>query len=337
MLFPKCTNGFKQWLKTNKKWELVYNSLGTPSLFDITLRDCNLKEFSSLKNKPFIVEKNSISHKSINLYNTQLITGMSADDIITNNEKYKLQQIEDMYHKIYFNYIPKSIEICSVTNYTNIFFNYIKKYQKNIGQSNYPNYVLVPNKQKLTEIINSQDINHLSFITSVSDSFQIKNTKKTIVDNENEILLMINMLDINSFRVMDAKIKLYVYCINYCPIEGKIDNDFIVNKLLKLNKIKVDSICLTDTYGKLTCDDFEYIVDNCNFFGLPYSKFSLHLCVNKDRESEVEKIIYMALDRKIIDFDVSMSASSDSSVSILSYELYYKALVKYIIYKTENQ
>lgn len=338
MLFPKCANGFKQWLKVNKKCEIFYNSLGKPLPFDVTLRnERHLKDFSNLKNSLF-VEKKSNPNKDINLhYNTRLITGISADDIITNHEKYTLQQIEDIYHKIYFNYIPKSIEICSVTNETNLFFNYIKDYQKNIGITKFPNYILVPNKKKLTEIINSLDINHLSFITSVSDSFQIKYTNNTISDNNNEISLMMNMLDINTFRIMDATIKLYVYCINYCPIEGKIDNDFIVNKLLKLNKMKVNSICLTDTCGKLTCDDFEYIVDNCNFFGLPYSKLSLHLYVNKERESEVEKIIYMALDRKIIDFDVSMIDSIDSSVSILSYDLYYKTLVNYIIYKTDNQ
>jgi hypothetical protein len=324
VIFPKCANGFKQWLKTNKKWDFFYNSLGAPSPFDVTLRHCNLKD--------------STSDKSIFInYNTKVIAVMSADDSIKRQEMYKLQQKEDMYHKIYFNHRPKSIEIDSITNNTNIFFNYIKAYQKKIGYPNYPNYVLVPSKQKLTEIINSHHINHLSLITSVSDSFQLEYTKKNISENESEIVSMINMLDINTFRVMDAKIKLYVYCINYCPIEGKLDNDFIINKLLKLNKIKVDNICLTDIYGKLTCDDFEYIVDNCNFFGLPYSKISLHLYVNKDRESEMEKIIYMALDRKIIDFDVSMMDSSGYRISILSYDLYYKALVKYITYKTENQ
>lgn len=328
MLFPKCANGFKQWLKTNKKWENYYNSLGRPSLFDITLRDNSLKD--------------SMLNKSKFLHcNTQLINIMSSDDIIElkSREAYTLQEMEDIYHKIYFNYRPKSIEICYDTDIDNTknFLNYIKSYQKTIGYINFPNYILIPNKEKLFQFINSHDINYFSFVTSVSNSFQKKYTKKTISENENEILLMINMLDINTFRMMDAKIKLYVNCINYCPIEGKIDNDFIVNKLLNLNKINVNNICLTDTCGKLTRDDFEYIVDRCNFFGLPYSKFSLHLHVNVDREKEVEKIIYMALDRKIIEFDVSMIDSFGSSLSILSYELYYKALVKYIIYKTHNQ
>jgi hypothetical protein len=335
MLFPKCANGFKQWLKTNKKWENYYNSLGRPALFDITLRDSSLKDL--------MLNKSKFLH-----YNTQLINIMSSDDIseLKSREAYTLQEIEDMYHKIYFNYRPKSIEICSDTDTTDAtdttdntknLLNYIKSYQKTIGYINFPNYILIPNKEKLIPFINSQDINYFSFVTSVSDSFQKKYTKKTISENENEILLMINMLNINTFRVMDAKIKLYVNCINYCSLEGKIDNDFIVNKLLNLNKINVNKICLTDTCGKLTSDDFEYIVDNCNFFGLPYSKFSLNLHVNVDRESEVYKIIYMALDRKIIDFDVSMIESNGSSVYPLSYELYYKALVNYIIYKTDNQ
>ena len=57
---------------------------------------------------------------------------------------------------------------------------------------------------------------------------------------------------------------------------------------------------------------------------------------------EVEKIIHMALDRKIINFDVSLLDSGGCSITIpkenlvpnLSYELYYKSIVNYIKRKT---
>jgi pyruvate/oxaloacetate carboxyltransferase len=142
----------------------------------------------------------------------------------------------------------------------------------------------------------------------------------------------------NRYRKKLPFIKLYVSCINECPISGKINNDFIVNRILKLNKMNVDNICLSDTCGTLNVDDFEYIVDACNFFGLPSHKLSLHLHVKNGSEDIVEKIIHKALDKRIIDFDVSLLETGGCSVTMntnqiapnLSYELYYKSLVNYI-------
>ena len=91
--------------------------------------------------------------------------------------------------------------------------------------------------------------------------------------------------------------------------------------------------------GKRTIvNDFEYIVDTCKFFGLPSNKLSLHLHVKNGREDIVEKIIHKALDRRILDFDVSLLETGGCSVTMnknqiapnLSYDLYYKSLVNYI-------
>jgi hypothetical protein len=164
----------------------------------------------------------------------------------------------------------------------------------------------------------------------------------TLEESDKDIYEMLYELDVSKYRGRPPFVKLYVSCINECPIEGKVDNDFIVHRLLTLNKMNVDSICLSDTCGTLNEEDFEYIVDTCAFFGLPLSKFSLHLHVNKNREKEVEKIIHKALDRKIINFDVSLLDSGGCSVTMnrekispnLSYDLYYKSLCNYIMKKT---
>ena len=79
------------------------------------------------------------------------------------------------------------------------------------------------------------------------------------------------------------------------------------------------------------------------WFGLPSNKLSLHLHVKNGREDIVEKIIHKALDRRIIDFDVSLLETGGCSVTMnknqiapnLSYELYYKSLVNYIEEKME--
>ena len=146
---------------------------------------------------------------------------------------------------------------------------------------------------------------------------------------------MMYILDENINIKNTPFVKLYVSCINECPINGKINNDFIINRLLQLNKMKVDNICLSDTCGTLNITDFEYIVDNCNENGLPFKKMSLQLNIKKNRVKEIEKIIHSALDRRILNFDVVDSEiitnnKNSTNPYNLSYEFYYKSLVKYI-------
>jgi len=168
----------------------------------------------------------------------------------------------------------------------------------------------------------------------------------TLEESDKDIYDMLYELDDNINTIIRSKkpfVKLYVSCINECPIEGKIDNDFIVNRILNLNKMNVDNICLSDTCGSLNEEDFEYIVDTCAYFGLPLSKFSLHLHVKREREAEIQRIIHKALDRKIIKFDVSYLDTGGCSVTMnkknlapnLSYDLYYKTLCNYILKKTD--
>jgi len=164
----------------------------------------------------------------------------------------------------------------------------------------------------------------------------------TLDESDREIQSMIEELNNNTYRKVAPIIKLYVSCISECPIEGKIDCDFIINRLVKLNTLKVDAICLSDTCGTLQVEEFENIIDACIRFGLfrPI-KFSLHLHVKEGREDEVEKIIHKALEYKIIDFDVSSLNSGGCSVTMnrqrllpnLSYDLYYKSLCNYILSK----
>jgi len=74
------------------------------------------------------------------------------------------------------------------------------------------------------------------------------------------------------------------------------------------------------------------------------SKLSLHLHDKPGKEDIVEQIIHTALDRKIINYDVSLLTTGGCSVTMkkenmspnLSYELYYKSIVKYIEKKTRD-
>ena len=135
------------------------------------------------------------------------------------------------------------------------------------------------------------------------------------------------------------KTKLYISCINECPLEGKIDKDYIVHEILNYHKdlLIVDEFCLSDTCGSLNFIDYKYIVDNCMHFGMPPSKFSLHLHVKKENLDELKKIVFYSLDKNIIRFDVSIIESGGCSVTMntskllpnMSYDLLNSFLINY--------
>ena len=315
-LYPKCATSFRQWINSNKKYKQIFVSMGEPSTFDVTLRD-----------------------------GLQALSKSEQSSITTSNKL-------TLYHDIVTKHNPKSLEIGSVVSEkvlpifkdTLEFARLINHYhQEHNFQLSNKRYILIPNKEKLKHVIDYPLINHFSFITSVSNSFQLKNTKKTLSDCDDELLNMLYTLDENPNRSVKPTIRLYVSCINECPIEGKIDNNFIVDRLLHLNKMDIDDICISDTCGTLEPMDFEYIIDKCKKMGLPMTKLSLHLHVKPERVQTVEQIIHMALERKIACFDVSLLESGGCSVTMsknmlapnLSYDLYYKSLYNYIVKKTD--
>ena len=318
-MYPKCAQSFKKWYLSSYKFGKMYNDLGKPKPFDVTLRD-GLQALTKEEQNAFITyDKLTLYNNIISIHNPKNIEiGSIVSEKVLPIFKDTIEISEILYD---FQLKGKEIE---------------NKKIKSI-------FVLVPNKDKLKSVINNPKINHFSFITSVSNSFQLKNTKMTLEESDKDIYEMLYELDDNKYRKRKPFVKLYVSCINECPIEGKIDIHFIVNRILKLNSMNVDSICLSDTCGTLNVDDFEYIVDTCAFFGFPLIKFSLHLHVKREREKEVERIIHKALDRKIINFDVSYLETGGCSVTMdkknlvsnLSYDLYYKTLCNYIIKKTD--
>ena len=317
-MYPTCAQSFKKWYLSRYKFGKMYNDLGKPKPFDVTLRD-GLQALSKEEQNVFTTsEKITLYNKIISIHNPKHIeVGSIVSEKVLPVFKDTIEISEMLYDKHFNDCL----------------------FQKEKRKSN---FVLVSKKDRLKSVINNPKINHFSFITSVSNSFQQKNTKMSLEESDNDIYEMLYELDDNNYRKRKPFVKLYVSCINECPIEGKISNDFIVNRILKLNNMNVDKICLSDTCGSLTENDFEYIVDTCAFLGFPFSKFSLHLHVKRERETEVEKIIHKALDRKIVNFDVSYLETGGCSVTMdkknlapnLSYDLYYKTLCNYIIKKT---
>lgn len=316
----KSAKTFKNFLISDKKFYNVFNLIGNPKPFDVTLRD---------------------GIQSLNLDKNNL-------------EKFNLEKKLKIYDDIFENYEPKNIEIGSfvsdkilpIFKDTKQLFDYVESY-KNIN-----NYILIPNEDKLITAL-SYGVNNFSFITSVSNSFQKKNTKMNLEESYHSIRNMLVILDEYSNLKLekqnryiyedyvDFNVKVYVSCINECPIEGKIETSIIIENLYKLTEMKPNKICLSDTCGTLTIKDFREIIDGIKNKGVNSSIFSLHLHINPNREKEAEEIVHYALDNKINEFDVSLLNFGGCSVTMdkknllpnMSYDQYYKFLSNYIVHK----
>ena len=139
----------------------------------------------------------------------------------------------------------------------------------------YPNivpFILIPNL-KTQEIALNNKIHNMSFISSVSESFQMKNTKMDLFQTKTQLAFLIENCP--------GITKLYISCVNECPISGVIENKDIVKELMEYLVMPVDEICISDTCGTLTKDRFDPILKLLIPFmkreNISISKLSLHL------------------------------------------------------------
>ena len=325
MLPKPSVRRFLDLYKNDIKFKNFYSKLGNPKPFDVTLRD-----------------------------------GIQTLNSEENVKKFNLDYKKNLYHEIVNNYFPQNIEVGSLVSKKILpiladsmeLLEYVEECNHKLPSKlhRHNHYILFPNIKSFSDALNKGYLQNFSFITSISNSFQKKNTKKNLDETKEELLSMLELIykkkfDTNDYYKNDIhysdnyyNVKLYISCINECPLEGKIDNDFIVYEILKYNNMNINNICLSDTCGTLEVKDFEYIVDACNSKGLLFSTLSLHLHVKKEREHIVKQIIHKALDRRITKFDVSLLNTGGCSVTMdentlspnLSYELYYESIIEYI-------
>lgn len=303
-IYPKCTTSFMELVHSQKRLTNLYvNKIIKVRPFDVTLRD-----------------------------GLQALTR-------TEQENFDINAKKQIYGEIINKYNPRNLEIGScvnkkvlpIFNDTEELFNYV-----NMNNKSKKHYVLIPNQEHLINAVNF-GVRNFSFITSVSNSFQHKNTRMTLNQTYSNLIIMMKYLD--DLQGENLNVKLYVSCINECPIDGKIHTHNIVSELFSLSLLKFNKICLSDTCGSLTNDEFVDIIEDTKKVGIDTKKFSLHLHVKPEREDEVEKIFHTALDYGIDEFDVSDLKTGGCSVTMdknrlapnLSYEQYYKFLTTYLM------
>jgi hydroxymethylglutaryl-CoA lyase len=195
-------------------------------------------------------------------------------------------------------------------------------------------YMLVPSFAKLQTAI-YHGVRNVSFITSVSEAFQKKNTNRTLAETKRELKQMLSTIKQHPY----IRTKLYVSCVMECPLSGKQDLDYVLRELLIYHfSYEVDELCISDTCGTLTFEDYEYLVDALIHFGVPASKLSLHLHVSDTNRENIRQILWYSFQKRIRKFDVSMVETGGCSVTMrseqrlpnLSYELFYHYLDRYI-------
>ena len=304
--YPICNNEFKAWCLTNDVYSYVYKTvLNSPRPFDVTLRD-------GIQNVPKDQIHNFDLKKKYALLN---YIGL----------KYNPSAIElgSLVSKKVLPIMDNSAELFTLVN-------------KNCDLFTTDKYLLVPSKNKLNDALQIKCSN-ISLITSVSNDFTLKNTKKTLLEVKNEIFETVYEM-VSSHRIYIPKIKLYISCIDECPIAGKMNLDYIIKEIYFYYKVcHLDFLCLSDTCGTLELSKLKYIVNGLKSLNVDLTKISLHLHTNLKNENETLKIIHYALENDITNFDVSFLNSGGCSVTMkdninanLSYELYYKALTQYI-------
>jgi len=249
----------------------MYSSmLGKNSLklFDVTLRD----GLQSLKKIYSLAEKTDILH---NIIVNRFPSAIEVGSIVSPKILPQMEQSIELFHEAQFINIilPRPIDL----------------------------YMLTPNL-KSVNIASDHDITNFSFITSVSNDFQKKNTNKNLTEIKNEIELMMKRVTL----IQDSKVKLYISCITNCPISGKIDNHKIINEILHYYYTydEISEICLSDTCGTMEFNNFKTIIDELLKRNVDFNKISLHLH-NQENKQNVKDIIIYGMKSGIYRFDVS--------------------------------
>lgn len=199
-----------------------------------------------------------------------------------------------------------------------------------------PIYMLIPSFEKFPLALR-HGVENFSFITSVSEKFQYKNTRKTLCENKRELASLSKALElINPYFGS----KLYISCINDCPIEGKMRNNLVAHEIYHyVNNYKFGEYCLSDTCGTLSFMDYVYILDTLMAMGVSPDILSLHLHVGDENKTNVRKIIDYSLSRNVNKFDVSDLETGGCSVTMnknkcnpnLSYDYIRELMKTYVV------
>lgn len=274
------------------------------------------------------------------LFDVTLRDGIQAASPLIYTTDFKKQ----MFKKLIETRHPNAIEIGSIVSPKVLpimgdsmeMHKYAKEYLDEKGLERYiPLYMLIPSFNQLHVALKG-GVENFSFITSISEKFQQKNTRKTLAETKHE-LASIN----EAIQIINPYFgtKLYISCINHCPIDGKQRNNLIAHELYHyFYKYHFGELCMSDTCGMLSFADYKEILDSVLKMGVPADKLSLHLHVGEDNKADIRRIVDYSLTHDVNKFDVSELATGGCSVTMeknkcnpnMSYECIQQIIKNYV-------
>ena len=284
------------------------------------------------------------------LYNklNPILCDVSLRDGLQNAKpaNYPIEYKKKVFQNIIETEHPAKIEVGSLASYRILpimkdsveMYNYAVEHV-NKNNLNMDVYILVPSLSKLNLALKNK-IKNMSFITSVSNAFQLRNTCRTLDTTKKEFTEIMERLD-----NVECNKKLYISCIDHCPITGRIDREHIINELVYYNtNYDFDEICLSDTCGNLSFENLFYIIEKITYLGISVNKLSLHLHISNENMDNTKKILKYCFDNEINKFDISVLNTGGCSITIenkkilpnLSYGVFYSILYEYIYEKINS-
>jgi hydroxymethylglutaryl-CoA lyase len=272
------------------------------------------------------------------LFDVSLRDGIQS----ANPSTYSLSHKKQVFDKILTTHGPAHMEVGSIVSskVLPIMSDSLDVYAYAKSKTEKRVFLLIPNMTSLKTALNA-GVDGVSFITSVSDNFQLKNTKKSLIQTKIDLNEMCYFTKTES---PNTYIKLYISCINQCPISGKMNDDDVVREILcYTDNNHVSELCLSDTCGTLSYRSFKYIVDKLISYRVPTSKLSVHLHVNPNEKENVVDILFYCFENGINKFDVSYLDEGGCVVTLgsnvkpnLTYDLFYNSLNRFITWKNKE-
>lgn len=130
-------------------------------------------------------------------------------------------------------------------------------------------WVLVPNRKGMERAL-SRGLKKIALFTAASESFNEKNINASVDDSFARMRELLDGVDRSAITL-----RIYVSTAFYCPYEGKMDPQGVVQVIERALALGADEISIGDTIGKATPRDVEILL-TLLLKNHPPSKFALH-------------------------------------------------------------
>lgn len=203
-------------------------------------------------------------------------------------------------------------------------YNYAKQFSLK-HKINCKPFILVPLKPVILNQVKELQVENISLVTSLSDTFLQRFTNNNLENTKK--MLSSKKTTVNNF----ANVKLYITCLSHCDFEGIQNTNKIVKEILYYDSIRgITELCLSDTYGELGFKEFKEIIDELKN-KMDLAKLSIRLCIKKQysvqdtvlKRQNIENIIQYCIENKIYKFDV-VSDMNDTREYVLTYGKLYE-------------